>query len=235
MQEIILKSTGEAVIRTITENHCAIAASLADQLSSTAVRVVKNLFLTPTESIGLTASNNEVHLGCRLNKLSLLTNWVVVDGFLVPRPDKDGGSRLKMEWEPHNAMTILFVARIEPGLHIGDRKCYLLALDSGGRNHQLPLPNVYDDCSVCMGEFDSQGQSYLECFQKALAQFRNAPWNADLMTGDKSVKLEKLVRFKVVNTPEGDVFEREGSGSLWWNQCVGARETRVTDAARRLL
>jgi hypothetical protein len=141
---------------------------------------------------------------------------------------------MKMEWEPFNGMTLMFMAKIHPDCYIETRKCFLLALDSGKRNFQLPLPNLYDDCSICMGDVDLVGGSLLEVFQKALVHFRSSPWNADLMDSDKAKKLETLIRFKITKGEQADSFEREGNGNLWWNHCF-SRETRVTDAARRLL
>jgi hypothetical protein len=54
------------------------------------------------------------------------------------------------------------------------------------------------------------------------------------MEGDKLKKLQTLIRFKVSKGEKADAFQQEGNGNLWWNNC-SSRETRVTDAARRLL
>lgn len=238
MQEIILKSDGNAVLRTITEQPCAIVNELVEGLSNNAIRSLPGIFQTPTERVGVVLTRNEILLGCRLSHLELSMNWFLSNGLLLPRPcangDKGSGTVMKMKWEPHNGLNLMFVAVIHPGMEIENRKCFLLAFNSSKANYQLPLPNLYDDCSVCMGEFNSHGTSYLECFQKALTQFRNATWNTDLTDGEKLKKLETLIRFKVVKQDDKDVFEREGNGNLWWNQCW-SRETRVTDAARRLL
>ena len=237
-QEIILKPDGQALLRTISEAPCNIVNSLAERLSSSTPRVVKRLFSTTNESIGVVATGTEVYLGCRVTSIELNMHWRMEGNTLLPFPvskkDVATGIVVKLKWEPRGGMHLAFLARIHKDLHIENRHCFLLALDSSGRNFRLPLPNIYDDCSICMGEFDSSGQSYLEVFQKALTQFRNAGWNSDLMDGEKLAKLEKLIRYKVVKGEQGDTFEQDGNGNLWWNQCYGC-ETRVSDAARRLL
>jgi hypothetical protein len=235
--EIIIKPDGAAVLRTVTEQPCKLVENIMEQLSTNAVRSAPNIFESGSGKVGIVLTKNEVYLGCRLAKLHLSMNWLCVKDKMVPRPapmePKPQGVFMGLDWVPVNGMSVIFMAKVETSLHIENRRCFLLAYDTKARNFQLPLPNIFDDCSICMGEYDNRGGSLLECFQKALTNFMNSPWNSDLMEGDKLLKLQSLVQYQI-DKGEEDRFFQESNGSLWWNHCY-SRETRITEVGRRLL
>ena len=74
---------------------------------------------------------------------------------------------------------------------------WLLACDADHRGYRLPLPNLYEDCKLCTGQFDASYGSGAECVTASLEQFRKSKWNADLMrTVERS---QKFFRFAPTN------------------------------------
>lgn len=58
---------------------------------------------------------------------------------------------------------------------------YLFACDTRNRAYRLPLPNLFDDCKVCTGEFAHTHPSGATAVAASVEQFRASQWNSDLM------------------------------------------------------
>jgi len=90
---------------------------------------------------------------------------------------------------------------------------YLYAFDGRGVIYKLPFGNIYDTCQVCMGEYSSVANTALGALQKAIAQFRTAPWNADLFYNQNDIW--KFVRFKALEKG----FQTQPIIPAWTTMC----------------
>ena len=158
----------------------------------------------------------------RISKLFLRTLFQVkeIDGAptLVPVFFKRSGVdtsellQLTSEWTPPGDMGLYFVSLMNViGVRDLTHICYLAAfdLDQSRRpgNYILPLPNIYNDAKVCMGErwkTGSEGQitqahrdtrSTLDRHGFAMKLFDASSWNADLLDEDRASKATGLFRF----------------------------------------
>lgn len=113
---------------------------------------------------------------------------------------------MQIEWnradamiQQEDSMRIRFHVMIKPVRddHWQAVDHYLYAFGGRGVCWKLPFGNIYDTCQVCMGEYNSVAATALGSLQKALAQFRNAPWNSDLFYYPDTIW--KFVRFKALD------------------------------------
>lgn len=92
-------------------------------------------------------------------------------------------------------MGIRFVAEVaSSGTRYYVRDHYLYAFDERHAAYRLPFGNIYENCRMCMGDYDSTSSTAAECVQKALTQFKRATWNADLFNNEELI--QRFVRFK---------------------------------------
>lgn len=93
-------------------------------------------------------------------------------------------------------MRIRFVAEVATngpnGFYVRDH--YLYAFDPRGAAYKLPLGNLYENCRLCMGDYDNTSGSAAGAVILALKQFRSAPWNSDLFSDEDVVM--RFFRFK---------------------------------------
>jgi hypothetical protein len=90
---------------------------------------------------------------------------------------------IKQEWVVPDNMLLYLAVHLTPGMECLDQ--YLVAVDSERRTWRLPVSNLYAECRLCSGRFDSHGKDLIDILQKVWAQFYNGSWNADLY-GDSS-------------------------------------------------
>lgn len=117
------------------------------------------------------------------------------------------GAEMTLTWPVPKDMKLFFVARWGTDIREGTINaqfplCYLVAKSEAKKTYLLPLPNLYEDGRVCMGEpqRDWIKANIFDTFTKALEIFHVAPWNADLMSSnDRWVASKLMFRF----SPEG--------------------------------
>jgi hypothetical protein len=123
------------------------------------------------------------------------------------------GAEMNMEWRPPEGLRLFFI-----GVWANNRDmisaiptCYLVARDSDRRTYLLPLPNLYEDGKICLGNFDSTTEmlrpTVFETFNRAIEIFDQSKWNTDLLEERRIVNSKRLFRF----TPEGESLPPEGA------------------------
>lgn len=126
-----------------------------------------------------------------------------------------------IDWKtPLNMKLYLMVSVAPTGSRLYVVNTFLFAMDKDKRVYRLPTSNVYEDCRVCMGDFDSTSDTHVDCISKAVTQFRTSDWNADLAHRGGSTSMEwamKLFRFKPLE-PEG--FEQQAPTEDWTKLCT---------------
>lgn len=128
---------------------------------------------------------------------------------------------LNIDWSPPEGMRILFLSRMtrvgtRPTI-LKDDSNWLFAMNAENQSWQLPLPNLFDDCKICMGAFNGQGDTFQQSFQAALDQFDRSSWNADLLA-NKQARAGRLFMFKATETGFEQVPQKPGD--KWEAQCI---------------
>jgi hypothetical protein len=65
---------------------------------------------------------------------------------------------------------------------------HLVAIDSENRTWRMPVSNLYSDCKLCPGRYDSYDSDMLSLLSKVWHQFHSSPWNADLYGDSTSMR-----------------------------------------------
>lgn len=180
------------------------------QLAMRVPKVISNVIQGKHQSVSRTG----VTLTSRLLKLPLHTFFAPMTGtdekvVMVPVFVKENNrcAEMTMEWSVPDTMRLYFLSRWV--FHTPDAIVesvagimplfYLAAVDiAQHRVHCLPLPNVYDDGKVCMG--DSLGEFNLtwnifEQHDYCLNAFLKSRWSADLLHDRSRQNSKRLFRF----------------------------------------
>lgn len=192
---------GEALQRAFTTNVVTTARDLMELPGYGPIHMVHQ------------QSENAIHFSVPLETINFRTSFKAItadDGYkdqMFPTfAHKDSGEQIiEIEWNRADAMAkqeatmrIRFHVIIKPSPSGGWSAVdhYLYAFDGRGVAYRLPLANLYNTCRVCMGEYNSRDPYALGTVQKALAQFRIAPWNSDLFESGHNIW--EFVRFKAL-------------------------------------
>lgn len=162
---------------------------LATQIAGTTATLIPNVF---NDATGIAYKQNTAHLSVKLNELKFNTTFEMVDGLLVPT--FGAGSEalpLSLVWATPADMDLRLGVQLEKS---GNRYVFLYAFlvakaaDQGGF-FKLPVPNVYEDSRVCMGnEYSCPTGSLDASREHARAHFMAAPWNTDLLTNNREAR-----------------------------------------------
>ena len=133
-----------------------------------------------------------------LYELVLRTTFAAREGELYPTFAHKDSTEVPMEvvWnkeagvgEMDKPMALRFVGEVAPsgenGYYVRDH--YLYAFDERKAAYRLPLGNLYENCRLCMGEYDSSCSTAVGSLILALKQFRAAPWNSDLFSDEELI------------------------------------------------
>jgi hypothetical protein len=238
--EVILQPNGRAVRRTVIEEDTNIADAVATQLAAEAKKVLRNAFSMDGLKVNLLIGGNEAYAMVKLPKLKLLCPWFVTESHMATPnfcSGSDGNPPLPVYWPVPADMKLVFAARVynagteQPSTR-ADQSCYLVSFDAGNNGWALPLPNLYADGAVCMGQFDGKAGDIQSAFALAYAQFQQSQWNSDLFGETKAQNAAKLFAFKVVD----EKFVSQNPKQFNWQKPYCQRvETGVTTALRQLL
>lgn len=120
----------------------------------------------------------------RLDRVVINTQFAQVGEFMVP-VFAPSGLLMTLEWPVPADMELRFASVCEQaGGHWKMGECYLFARKTGRPGFlRLPLPNLFDDGRVCMGDLvvgTVRGETVSECFAAAALSFRTTRWNSDI-------------------------------------------------------
>lgn len=141
---------------------------------------------------------------------------------------------MQLEWPVPSSMRLLFISKIacrESGCAShADQHNWLMALDAGKRFWRLPLPNLFDDCAICMGHFNGQSQTMQESLALALDQFDKSSWNADLSSERQQELSKAMFSFKSVDGDKFEVVHVEN-----WQSCCDKVSTSISNLILRAI
>lgn len=196
-----------------------ITEAMARQFAGDVTIPMRNVFETtikgfPPFLTHMAASNTKRMLVTQLPFLRLNCHFELAsDGFLVPKffhrdePAKEKFVKSSLNWTPPLDMIIMFAA---PIMGFNDRgsesmttsatKPYLIAYNPDKQAWVLPLPNLYEDCSACLGKYSGASDSYQKSFELCLQQFLLSDWNTDLIDENKINYCRHLFKFNPLET-----------------------------------
>ncbi len=200
---------GSAFHTIISRSPRQVTEAMMEKFNKGMVMNLKRAFPCPETggSASLIFTTTDRYAVARLPHLKLNCHYRLIgDKVLVPvfiAKDSDTSEYIAAApvWKVPDDMVLLFATRVynfsdlrrQPATS-PDQSCWLIAYDKDKRAYKLPISNVYDDCAVCMGQFDGAAPTVSEAFSRALKQFGASDWNADLAGGTGNS--DSLFRFK---------------------------------------
>lgn len=155
-------------------------------------------------------------VSCRLPALPLKTAFHAVDKLMLPVFSSDKAP-MSLSWVPPKDMDLRFIVGATYGApqsnyptgYFQFNTSYLLAFSSEKRCYKLPMPNIYADGRLCLGNSHIEVQSTLQDVYLATYRlFCDAPWGTDLW--DNIEITQKLIRLEPTKDgfkslpPDGD-------------------------------
>ena len=197
--EIILRENGTLTERVIRERDLNAGPAVLAALTESVTRSVRQVLRLPEwgavhASVGL----DDTLWTVVLDRLPLATRFRLVADVLVPAFAAESDLELSLVWQVPRDMRLAFVVRTESEEgEVVIHQNYLFACDTRNRAYRLPLPNLFDDCKVCTGEFARTHPSGAAAVAASVEQFRASPWNADLMPAIE--RSQQCFRFQPTN------------------------------------
>ncbi len=226
--EIILRENGTLTERTLTERELQAEGDVLALLNEEVTRTQRHVLTVP--GWGVAHANVGAHdtlWSVPIQQLPLKARFRLINGVLVPMFASTTDLELPLRWTAPPAVRLVFVVRTEAAesyVTIGGN--WLFAFDAQRHGYRLPLPNLYDDCSVCTGDFEDCYDTVQLALAASLQQFERSAWNADLMR--TVAQSQKFFRFR----PTNDTFETLPIEATDWttlgNKVATALMERVT-------
>ena len=229
--EVILKSDGLIVARTVHESVLAINPVALQSLADTVKIKIRHIAELP----------DGTHLNLCTTILSRLWFWearslhlrcpyrIIKSGDkerLVPNFGHQKDPIIELVWHPPDGMRMLQCCQITG---TGTNQVYVNKMwsvvvpTSTKAAYILPLPNLYDDGSVCLGEWEYWTDSDYKGILKLIDHFQRSKWNADLLTTKKIEQCDKLFSFE----PTGKMECIEFTGD--WTKLCYKVSTSITE------
>lgn len=145
----------------------------------------------------------------------LNANFEVVDDLILPKflgKHVTPAMPLRPIWTPPGDCRLRFLVCADS---LTATVCHLVAFDSSSKAYRLPLPNIFEDCKVCMGEYDPTGKNLHQTACISVDQFFGSPWNTDLLDDDRLNSSRELFRWK----PSGDKLDQVYPAEHWTTYC----------------
>ncbi len=190
MKQIIIEQSGRTVVRSYTDTEVNLRREVAATIADTGVVVARRVAAIehPGDGERLRVSAGITSAGhmwvIPLQTLRLLCGIRSREGVVML--NFEGTEAVAMLWTPPRSMRLVLACDLYPdNVRWYVDKCYLMALDEQDRAWRLPIANVFDDSSLCTGNFQRFGNSALDVVVASYNQFRASPWNADLYATKK--------------------------------------------------
>ena len=214
MPEIVLKPDGRVLKRPFEvtcadEREIQIDDAILECLTGHIARKSKRLFSLNGQPVGVALLNDNSIAFCsvRLPVLNL-NSTIKTDGSLVIPSFEEKGDYVTLRWTPPMDMKLIYTAKLEfTGSLWQSGMGYIFAFFSSTQVYRVPLPNVYNDCSICNGRNGDPyaGDTIMDCFSNSLSDFNSSKWNADLIHDSVNgmfVESQRMFRFE----PTSDGF-----------------------------
>lgn len=198
--EIIISESGTLTERNVIERELDAGNAVLEALTSDVTRTIRNALAVP--GWGVAHANVGVVdtiWSVAIDHLNLDARFRLINQVLVPMFASNTDEQLPLVWSCPPEIRLLFVTQTAPDAPstVAVIMNWLIAYHMDGNGYRLPLPNIHDDCHVCMGEFKTCYPTAGGAVIASLEQFRKSEWNSDLMrTTEQS---QRFFRFKPSN------------------------------------
>ena len=239
--QLVIEPSGFAYMRTVSETPVSIDRAILQTVGGEAKVSALNIGTVmrngANHRFSMQLSNSSyvlmyVELGYLIIRSSINSaNGVVTMDPLPPRESIP----VDLRWDVPSGMKLRYIVT-------GQRcslarfqidKCYLIASHADGRNFRLPLPNIFDDGSMCTGEFNKIHPTKQDALQAAIIQLDSSTWNSDLYSSKAdSFKYSNRELFKWVANDGG--FEQRPTNQDWTGLCIRC-ETEITLAMHEIV
>ncbi len=197
--EFIIGQNGSVVRRRISEDEIQVSDEAILSMSAGFARGIKNAIEIPEWGlVHLNADQKSVFANLLLKKIPLRAPFRTVGDKIVPNFDSTSDPVMSLQWTPPPGCQLLLLMEIQN--HSGTQvvsTVWLMACDTYKRTYRLPLPNVHDDCHMCLGDWQNHFATVYDAIMGVLEQFDKSSWNADLWKARE--KTQKFFQFKPTN------------------------------------
>ncbi len=197
--EILIRGDGTLIERRVHERILDVGQSVMDALTEEIKRGIRNIIHLP--QLGMAHANvstNHTLWSVAIDRISLNTKFRLIDDVLVPAFTAETDIEIPLVWHAPKEMRLVFAVQTaccHDSIKIDGN--WLFACDMDNRGYRLPLPNLYDDCRICTGNFQEHYESHHKALVASLEQFRKSQWNSDLM---QNLELsQRFFRFRPTN------------------------------------
>lgn len=131
------------------------------------------------------------------------------DNIMVPDLAESSVKTIDMVWTPPDNCLLVYMVQIHwrTPYHYATNN-YLYAYSDTGI-YKLPLGNLYDDCKICTGDYNSRCNTISEVAKVSMDQFINSRWNTHLIR--ELDRMHRMFRWKA--TP--DSFDQMPTDGNW--------------------
>ena len=198
--------TVEHVIET--RSYRNMTEDIAAKLTAGATKHIKKVFMHDGTAVGLISTNTEMFAYKFLSVLKLNSSFKILADktlrpiFLSSAEKTSLHPQFVGQWVVPQSMRLMFAAKIkkapdESYMYAESKNaCLLIAWDEAKRPRRLPLPNLYDNCYMCMGEYNGRGPTICDAFTAAANQMDKAEWNSDLLNESRVSGADHMFQFK---------------------------------------
>ena len=197
---------GKLIKRTVTEEELNLTNQIVDALSKDKAVTVTNAFqLAGWGNVNIHHCKSHTMLGMAVTHIPMRAPFKLIEGELVPifGANLTDTPVLSLDWEP-NGLPIKMGTVIQAapnGATWQFHNQWFFAFDNERRCYRLPLPNIYEDCHICTGQFTGVGATLQELAERTMTQFATSNWSKDLL--GKLEDTQRLFRWK----PNGEGFQ----------------------------
>ncbi len=212
---VVLNQDGTVEYVTEQRSQRNLTEDVINQISAKATRRLKDVFLSGEDPVGVICNDSQTFAYkfikvLKINCTFKVTGETILRPIFINKDQKlesgDAYPQFVAEWLVPKDMKLMFAAKIKnDGANIYtdyNHGCMLIAW-SGKSAYRLPLPNLYDNCDMCTGNFSGIGKSIQEAFAKAVEQMDKSEWNSDLLDGMRQRNADELFKFNPM--PDGSM------------------------------
>lgn len=197
--EILIRGDGTLLERRVNERILDVGQSVMDGLTEQTRRAMRNVVKLP--ELGVAHANigpKDTLWSVAIDRISLNTKFRLIDGILVPAFGAETDVQMPLIWHAPTEVRLIFAVQTASSHDsVKVEGNWLFACDMENRGYRLPLPNMYDDCRICTGNFEQHYRSHHETVVTSLEQFRKSEWNSDLMQNLEHA--QRFFRFRPTN------------------------------------
>lgn len=217
--EFLLKQNGSVTRRRMVEEEIQISEEVLLAMAGNFHRVCRDAFIVAGSSAHLAITEKSTFVTVGVPIINLKAPFKTQNESVTPAFDSKNEPIMSIQWSSTVFGSMRLVMLIELNHSPTYQKwnyanAWLVAFDPSKRAYRLPLPNVHNDCRMCLGDFSASNVTVSECVAAVLAQFESSPWNADLW-GDNRAKTAALFSFKPTNSG----FDQIPPDSHWDEFC----------------